>query len=704
MWQQLAEGQTWRGEICNRRRDGQTYWVEATIVPVAAEDGMPCHYVSIRTDITAVKLAQQRACDAEQRFRRGQEFAHLGTWDLDLHTQLATWSDLVAPMLGYATAPAQPSQALMLAAIHPADRQAFSAALQRCVDQAGSFELEHRCLWPDGSSRWMLQRGNVTRAENGDARHLVAVMQDITLRKRLELDLSLFSRLVEATQQGVVVVDARSGRLSWANSAAAAILGFERERLLGQDTLRRVPREARATLLRAARRCAHGERCSVSFTFDMPDGRPAQLHHALIGIADAHGKLSHYISVFDDQTPQLQQRLALEQALAEAQHANRAKAEFMSRMSHELRTPLNAILGFSQVLLMRRDLAAQQADGVQEILRAGQHLLALINEVLDLSQIDLGRLSVSPEPVDCAVVMQQALTLVAAMAHERGITITQRAAPGLAVMADRVRLKQSLINLASNAVKYNRPGGRVDVCASLIREGRVRIEVADTGPGIAEADLPRLFQPFSRLEAVRDSVKGVGIGLAITQRLIRLMGGEVGVASRPGEGTRFWIELAAAAPMALARPEADAPAAPASGLASNTRRVLYIEDNLANFKLVRSMLGMLPGVQVIGAATAAQGLAEAAQAKPDLVLLDINLPDLSGLELLPMLRRLPGLAATPIIAVSANAMPTDIARGQEAGFDDYVTKPFEMHLLLGSVKSHLPRDESGPAGSSSFHV
>jgi PAS domain S-box-containing protein len=412
----------------------------------------------------------------------------------------------------------------------------------------------------------------------------------------------------------------------------------------------------------------------------------------------AGGRFEGFISYGWDITERKAAEAGLIAAKEEAERANRAKSEFLSRMSHELRTPMNAILGFGQLLQSdeQNPLAPLQRTRVREMLRGGRHLLSLINEVLDLARIEAGTLRLSLTPVALDALIDDCLRLVQPVAQARGISLQLHAPPGGAgeVMADPTRLRQVLLNLLSNAIKYNREGGRVVIeCVALA--DAVRIEVSDDGPGIAPEQQERLFQAFERLDADHNGIEGAGIGLALSKWLVKLMHGEVGVESEPGVGSCFWVRLARSGPVTAApattRPvPLPAPAAePVTAAAATRHTVLYIEDNPVNQVLMEGMLAHRPGVRLLLADLPETGLAMAEQERPDLVLLDIQLPGMDGFEVLRRLREQPAMRDVPVIAVSANAMQSDIEQARRAGFTDYVTKPLDMPLLLARVDRAL---------------
>ena len=385
-----------------------------------------------------------------------------------------------------------------------------------------------------------------------------------------------------------------------------------------------------------------------------------------------------------DITERKRAQQALTRALADAERANRAKSQFLSRMSHELRTPLNAVLGFGQLLHLQ-PLRDEQSQQVQEILRGGHHLLALINDLLDLSRVEAGELAVTCDSVDAEAAIDDALRLMQPLSAERTVTLAQLpAAPGQpTVWADPKRLRQVLLNLLSNAIKYNRPGGQVQVDTETLGD-EVELRVRDDGPGLSAMQQQRLFRPFERLDAGQGEVDGTGIGLALCRSLVQAMGGRIGVHSEPGQGSTFWVRLRRAAPLSAAP---SAVAAEAHDQPQRRPRALYIEDNPVNLMLMAAMLEDEFELETVAEPRA--GLARAQAAPPDLILLDIQLPGMDGYEVLRHLRADARTRAVPVVAVSANAMPTDLAAGLRAGFDAYVTKPVDLAELLATVRQVL---------------
>jgi signal transduction histidine kinase/CheY-like chemotaxis protein len=371
------------------------------------------------------------------------------------------------------------------------------------------------------------------------------------------------------------------------------------------------------------------------------------------------------------------------------QAGDQAKNEFLSRMSHELRTPLAAIMGFSELLGMA-DLDERKSEWAATILKAGKHLLQLVDEVLDISRIEAGELSFSVEPVPIARLIEEARELIEPLAEGRSVTVhPPRTADGISyVRADSQRLKQVLINLLSNAVKYNREGGEVEVSVEAEGSDRVRVAVKDTGQGIDPDSIDKLFIPFERLDAGAET-QGTGLGLALSQRLVEAMGGTLTVTSAPGQGSTFTVELARGEPVAVAAADAEESELLAERTYDGERSLLYIEDTVANIRLVEEILSSRPSVRVLPAGMGTLGVELAAEHRPDLVLLDLHLPDIGGDEVIARLRGDERTKDIPVVVLSADA--TDLTPGPllEAGAQAYLTKPIGVRELLEVVDSYV---------------
>jgi signal transduction histidine kinase/response regulator RpfG family c-di-GMP phosphodiesterase len=426
-----------------------------------------------------------------------------------------------------------------------------------------------------------------------------------------------------------------------------------------------------------------------------PDGMLVSVN--IRPLKDDSGETKGGVAVVHDITLARYSEDILRQAKEEAERANRAKSEFLSRMSHELRTPLNSILGFAQLLALA-DLAAQHQGNVQQILKGGYHLLELINEVLDLARIEAGRLSLSPEPVQIKDALKEALDLVRPIASLQNITLSAdfSAHADRYVHADRQRLKQVLLNLLSNAIKFNRSNGMVILRCEETASDRLRIEVADTGAGIDEEGLKKIFTPFERLTADRNAIGGTGLGLALSKRMIEAMGGTIGVESTVGEGSRFHFELSLVEPAGEPRLDRDSQ----SGLralgqaASYQGTILYIEDNLSNIRLIQQILARYPAVQLLEAVQGKLGLELAKTHVPDWILLDLHLPDLGGAEVLRALQQEPRTQGIPVTILSADATPGQIHRLKAEGAREYLTKPLDVKQIIELLENTLRREPS----------
>src|ERR1700688_1121527 len=424
-------------------------------------------------------------------------------------------------------------------------------------------------------------------------------------------------------------------------------------------------------------------------TYFRKDGTRFPAVVSVTALRDAQGAIIGYLLIGTDNSVRKQVELELHNAMAVAEKANLAKTEFLSNMSHELRSPLNAILGFAQ--LMESDATPQtstQKESTGQILQAGWYLLNLINEILDLAMVESGKLLLSLEPMSLGEVMLDCQTMIDPQAQKYSITMSfGQLAKSCFVLADRTRVKQILINLLSNAIKYNHAGGAVIVECAASSPERIRISVKDTGPGLSPDKLAQLFQPFNRLGQEAGGEEGTGIGLVMTKRLVELMGGVIGVKSAIGVGSVFWVELLRAAEPQLAVGAADAAALQPAQLKNDAslRTLLYVEDNPAYLKLVAQLIARRPNMCLLSAADATLGIELARDRQPAVILIDINLPGVSGIGALKILREDPLTQHIPVIAISANAMPHDIRKGLEAGFFRYLTKPIRVVEFIDVV-------------------
>ena len=580
-------------------------------------------------------------------------------------------------------------------------REAFEAPAAH--PQAMSRRYTNEWLAADGTRPLIEWFNTLLLDADGRMTNMVCVGVDITQRQLAQAAVAHSEqRLNEAqriAQVGSWERDHLSGQLTWSDEVF---------RMFEIDPTRHT---ANSDLFRS---CVHPddrEAVAAAFRQSVADRTPYQIEHRLLmadgrikwvqerceSLFDADGQPVRSVGTVQDITErrewaqrlstmneQLERQVAertaeLRAALDAARQSSLAKSSFLSGMSHELRTPMNAILGFSQLLQMQA-LPAQQLDAVNEIRSAGQHLLSLIDDLLDLTRIEAGKLAVVAVPVDLAAVVDEALRIVQPMLAVNRLRLVNGAPAGLAVQGDPVRLRQVLVNLLSNAAKYNREGGEVAIDVTRPDRQRVRLRVSDTGVGIAPERMGRLFQTFERLGAEHSGVEGSGIGLALSQQLAELMGGTLGVASRLGEGSTFWIELPLATAATAVPAVADDRARPTAS--ATVFEVLYIEDNRANLKVVELMFQTQPQWRLATATNGTAGLERARRAPPDVVLLDIHLPGMDGYAVLQTLQSDPVLRRVPVVALSADAMPAQVERGLRAGFRDYLPKPLDLQRLM----------------------
>jgi PAS domain S-box-containing protein len=536
---------------------------------------------------------------------------------------------------------------------------------------------------------------------------------DNTARKQVEAeqkkldqrlrDQQFYTRsLIESNIDALMTTDP-SGIITDVNKQMEALTGCTRDELIGapfknyftdperaEAGIKLVLREKKVTNYELTARARDGKTTVVSYNATTFYDRDRTLQGVFAAARDVTERKRF------EQTLQ-ETNGELEGAKAVAEKANLAKSDFLSSMSHELRSPLNAILGFAQVMESESPRPTpSQKESIDQILQAGWYLLELINEILDLAAIEAGRLSLSLEPVSLLEVMLECQAIIEPQAQKSGISMSYPPfdTPCF-VNADRTRVKQVLINLLSNSIKYNREQGTVEVKCTESAPGRVRISVKDTGAGLPPEKLAQLFQSFNRLGQEGSVEEGTGIGLVVTKRLVELMGGEIGVESTVGVGSDFWVELISDAAPRLAVDGAgpttvSEPQVPGG---ARLRTLLYVEDNAANLKLVEQLIARRPDMRLLSAQDGSLGVALARAAQPELILMDINLPGISGIEALEILREDPATAHIPVIALSANAVPRDIAKGLEAGFFRYLTKPLRVDEFMNTLDVALASAE-----------
>jgi PAS domain S-box-containing protein len=521
---------------------------------------------------------------------------------------------------------------------------------------------------------------------------------DNSARKRAEENLrwteSSFRLMVESVSDYAIVMLDPDGRVASWNTGAQRIKGYSAPEILGRhfsifypedDVANGKPQRDLDAVAASGRHEDEGWRTRK-------DGTLFWANIVFTAIRDADGNLRGFAKLTRDLTERNKVEAILTNARAVAETANLAKSDFLSSMSHELRSPLNAILGFAQ--LMESDSpppTPAQGESIIQILNAGWYLLELINEVLDLATIESGKLSMSFEPVSLDELLLECQAMVEPLAQRRNLRMTfpRHDAP-FCIVADRTRIKQVLINLLSNAIKYNAAGGSVAVdCRAIAASGRVRVTVTDTGAGLPPEKVAQLFQPFNRLGQESGGEEGTGIGLVVSKRLVELMSGVIGVESTVGTGSTFWVELPSSAPLAMPAPLELLPVEESAPSLDGMRTLLYVEDNPANLKLVEKLIARRSDLRLLSARDGNRGVELARSHVPDMILMDINLSGISGIDALKILRGDKATAHIPVVALSANAMPRDVAKGLDAGFFRYLTKPIKVTELMEAVNVAL---------------
>lgn len=671
--------------------DGQIRFIREIAVPFKDSNGTVAGLFGTSQDITDYKRIEAELLRIQASLEDAQAIARLGSWELDLVSQKGFWSKEMYVLYNRDLAFGTPTLAEYAELVDPEDRAKVFSFHKQAAETGEPIGFEIRTNPANTPVYTYFIRIQPVKDDRGKVLRLVATHQDITDRKHKEQALETSEALLREAQRA-----AKLGSWQWDLRDNQVSLSDELCEILGVST------GAQFNLndvwgmihpddqVRAQRVSAQAALDRKSIELDLriitPDGVEKYVVNHSHSITDAEGKVVRRFGTVQDITERvLAQKARQEKERAEV--ANHAKSEFLSRMSHELRTPLNSILGFAQLLELDTT-DPNQRQNVQYILSAGKHLLQLINEVLDISRIEAGRLSLSLESVSVADILRECIQLSRPMADARGIQIELKDSEDFQalVLADRQRLKQVLLNLLSNAIKYNREGGKVSLDYALLL-GVIRLNVRDTGFGITPAMMQRLFMPFDRL-GIQDG-EGTGLGLALSKRLMEAMGGQLDVESVVDQGSTFWIEL----------PQAQAVAAKSelnyfdTGLLSvapmENHTVLYVEDNLSNLRLVENILLRWSNLRLLTAMQGSLGLELAREHLPNLILLDLHLPDIHGQEVLLRLRNDVRTRDIPVIILSADASPRQIEYLLAQGANAYLTKPLEVSRLLEVLHNNL---------------
>jgi PAS domain S-box-containing protein len=704
-------------ELTYIRKDGSRFPAVVSVTALRDEGNAIIGYLLIGTDNTARKQAEEALLQAgalQSAIFNSANFSSIAT---DAKGVIQIFNVGAERMLGYTAAE-------VMDKITPADISDPQEVIARAEEL--SFELgtpitpgfealvfkasrgiediyELTYIRKDGSRFPAVVSVTALRDEADAIIGYLLIGTDNTARKQIEAEQKQLSQrlrdqqfytrsLFESNIDAIMTTDP-SGIITDVNKQMEVLSGCTRDELIGapfknyftnpvqaENSIKQVLRVKKVTDYELTARARDGKETTVSFNATTFYDRDRKLQGVFAAARDITERKRLDLVL-------LEKNLELESAKALAEKANRSKSEFLSSMSHELRSPLNAILGFAQLMESGSPLpTSTQKSSIDQILKAGWYLLELINEILDLALIESGRLSLALEQVSLVEVMLECQDMIEPQAQKNGIQLSfPRFEIPLFVHADRTRMKQVLINLLSNAIKYNRPQGTVEVTCRATAEKRVHISVQDTGEGLSAEKRAQLFQPFNRLGQEASAEEGTGIGLVVSKRLVELMGGQIGVESTVGVGSRFWVELGltsepqhdgGSARVKAAPPQADEP----QGGVLHT--LLYVEDNQANMQLVEQLIARRPDLQLLSAADGLLGIEMARNNLPDVILMDINLPGMSGIQALGILRDDPLTAHIPVLAISANAMPHDIKKGLEAGFLRYLTKPIRVDEFM----------------------
>jgi PAS domain S-box-containing protein len=703
LWGKLLNKEVWSGELINRRKDGSLYYEEETITPVLDSQGNISSFIAIKIDITDRKKLYQDLAHEKRRLADIIRGTNAGTWEWNIQTGETTFNELWAGMLGYTLEEISPVSIETWGKFaHPEDLKTSGELLQKHFKgELDYYSFESRMKHKNGDWIWVLDRGRVHEWDNeGNPLLMSGTHQDITEQKRAEMALlesdrkhnSMISNISDVI--GIMSVD---GIMQYKSPNIEKYFGWKPEDLVGTngwltihpDDLERIQKEFFDLLQK------DNASKTVEYRYKCKDGsfKPIELTAAnLVNNHVINGVLLNY----HDITVRKQTQEDLIKAKNEAEKANLAKSEFLSRMSHELRTPMNSILGFAQLMEMG-EINPKQKKGLTHILTNGKHLLELINEVLDISGIEAGKQVITPEPIKLAGIINEITDSIQVEANKRKVSITLVDSPpgSYFVLADRLRLKQVLINLLNNAIKYNNQGGSITITTVLqptdhLGNNLVRISICDTGDGIKPEDISKLFQSFERLGASKTKTEGTGLGLMVVKKLTEAMGGKVGVESIEGIGSNFWVEFPLTQDPKQVTLEANGLPSLNVSATKEGNIILYIEDNLSNIELVEDILAdHRPDIRLETSVYGKEALKLAKAYKPGLILLDLDLPDIQGIEVLEQLLSDSYTKTIPIIILSADAMQFRIEKLMKAGATDYLTKPLDVVLFMKTIDLHI---------------
>lgn len=671
-----------------RAANGQWRWLESIGSNLLDDPSVRAIVVNSR-DVTARHDAEDSLRLLSHAVLEASESIMVTTAELNLPgPQIVFVNPAFTAMTGYASEEVIGQTPRLLQGLKT-DRAVLDR-LRQNLEHGEEFEGDTINYRKDGTEFNIEWHVSPVRDQRGNVTHYISIQRDITQRKKIE------DALRQSQQTLQSVIDHIPQAVFWKNQDSVFLgcnLRFALDAgqsspgdIIGKSDYDMVWKE-QADIYRAddLQVMQSGvPKLDYEEPITKSDGSIGWLSTNKLPLYDEQGQTFGVLVVYEDITAKKLATQELLGAKEEAERANRAKSEFLSRMSHELRTPLNAILGFSQ-LFNASELSTDDRENVEQIMRAGRHLLALINEILDIARVESGRLTLSLEPVAVLDVVDEVLSLTQPLAAEREIRFEKAITGDPYVLVDRQRFKQILLNLVSNAIKYNREGGCVTLSMQHTTDQMLRLIVSDTGAGIAPGDLAKLFVPFERLNADKSGIEGTGVGLALSKRLTEVMGGTIGVESTVDQGSTFWVELPLEETPEVVL-DSSSPEAPLpqnnSHLSDKRHSVLYVEDNLPNLKLVERIVLHRPGIRLTAAMEGHQGLEMARAHHPDLILLDLHLPGLAGDEVLRSLKADPQTCDIPVVMISADATTKQIERLLALGARQYLTKPLDVRQLL----------------------
>jgi len=636
------------------------------------------------------------------RFQRIFSGSGYGIWEWDLNKKSIDWSGAYWERLGYTPEDAAEINSAnnILSFIHPEDQEFSQDSLLNHFRTGEPFNTTYRIRKKNGDYIWTQVRADSIRDAEGRALFMSGVSFDITALKQAEEALreseARQERIIQSSNDGIWEWYAGSGGFHFSRRCWE-LIGYD----VNDDEITRG--EDRIVVWRRHIHPQDLARFDEALANHLAGKAPFDIEYRLIGkdkelywvrargraSFNEDGRPTRMSGANMDMTQIKIAEQRVIQAKVAAEKANQAKSEFLSSMSHELRTPLNAILGYAQLFEYDLNLTPQQVANMREIRKAGDHLLQLINDVLDLAKIESGKMTVSLEPVLVSRTIVEAFTLVQPQADANGINLSYNinSTENYYVIADNVRYKQALVNLLCNSVKYNHTGGKVDVSTAIIGQKTLRLSVRDNGRGIPANRQAEVFQPFNRLNAEFSKIEGSGVGLVITKQLVEMMNGKLDFESTEDIGTHFWIDLPLALEWNKQQNEITklVDYAPTDFTFSTTKNILYIEDNPTNIRLLQQFFERHDCINLDVAEEPFVGIYKARNNQPDLIILDINLPGMDGFEAMNVLQNDPLTKHIPVIGLSANAMPYDIERGIKSGFFEYLTKPVDMNRLIETL-------------------